>query len=86
MISLEPFLFLFSHFKINYNNQQHNTAEDIICETPEQTHSGFLHSVEVGFEDIAMSLKVKKSKTDRWILDGSIRGKAKPGRMVRASF
>ena len=59
------------------------SAEDIICENPEQMHTGFFHSVEVGFEDVAMILKQKKNKGDRWILDGSIRGVAKPGRMVR---
>lgn len=57
-------------------------AEDIVCDSVEQTHSGFLQSVEVGFEDLTMTLQQKKTKTERLILDGSIRGVAKPGRMV----
>jgi ABC-type multidrug transport system ATPase subunit len=65
-----------------------STAEDIICENLEETHSGFLKSVTVGFEDIKMTLKQKKRKGDangnseRLILDGSIRGVAQPGRML----
>jgi len=40
-------------------------------------------SVEVGFEDLHMTLKQKKKgEPDRVILDGSIRGVAKPGRML----
>jgi hypothetical protein len=42
-----------------------------------------LQKVEIGFEDIQITLKQKKQKEDRLILDGSIRGKALPGRMVR---
>lgn len=46
-------------------------------------HTGFFQSVEVGFEDVTMTLKQKKKgKSDRVILDGSIRGVAKPGRML----
>jgi ABC-type multidrug transport system ATPase subunit len=58
------------------------TAEDIICENLEQTHSGFFKSVSVGFEDITMTLQQKKNKSERVILDGSIRGIAQPGRML----
>lgn len=57
-------------------------AEDLVCDTPEQLHSGFLQSVEVGFEDVGMVLKQKKGRPDRVILDGSIRGVARPGRML----
>lgn len=43
----------------------------------------FFQSVEVGFEDIGMILKSKKKgRSDRVILDGSIRGVAKSGRML----
>ena len=46
-------------------------------------HTGFFQSVEIGFEDVGMVLKQKKkNKGDRVILDGSIRGVAKPGRML----
>eukprot|EP00978_Attheya_sp_CCMP212_P039754 scaffold209912_cov54-Attheya_sp.AAC.2 len=41
-----------------------------------------LQKVEIGFEDIQITLKQKKQKEDRLILDGSIRGKALPGRML----
>lgn len=58
-------------------------AEDLVCDNPEQMHTGFFQSVEIGFEDVGMVLKQKKkSKGDRVILDGSIRGVAKPGRML----
>jgi hypothetical protein len=57
-------------------------AEDIVCDSPEQVKSLF-QSVEVGFEDLHMTLKQKKKgEPDRVILDGSIRGVAKPGRML----
>lgn len=57
-------------------------AEDIVCDNPEQLQSLF-QSVEVGFEDLSMNLKQKKKGVaDRVILDGSIRGVAKPGRML----
>ena len=43
----------------------------------------FFQSVAVGFEDVGMILKSKKKgRSDRVILDGSIRGVAKPGRML----
>lgn len=57
-------------------------AEDLVCDNPEQMHTGFFQSVEVGFEDVGMVLKQKKGKADRVILDGSIRGVARPGRML----
>mmetsp|Transcript_32418 Transcript_32418/g.67992 ORF Transcript_32418/g.67992 Transcript_32418/m.67992 type:complete len:279 (+) Transcript_32418:93-929(+) len=58
-------------------------VEDIVCETQEQTHTGFFQSIEVSFKDVGMILKPKKkNKADRVILDGSIRGVAKPGRML----
>ncbi len=59
-----------------------SAAEDIVCDNPEQLKSLF-QSVEVGFEDLSMTLKQKKQgASDRVILDGSIRGVAKPGRML----
>lgn len=57
-------------------------AEDIICDNPEQLHTGFFQSVEVGFDNLSMTLKQKKKGVaERVILDG-IRGVAKPGRML----
>ena len=54
-----------------------------MCDNPEQLNSGFFQSVEVGFEDVGMVLKLKKKgSADRVILDGSICGRAKPGRML----
>ena len=43
----------------------------------------FLNEAEVGFDNIKMVLKQKGKKPDRVILDGSFKGTAKPGRMVR---
>ncbi len=40
------------------------------------------HPCEIGFEGIRMVLKQKKKNEDRVILDGSIKGFAKPGRML----
>ena len=45
--------------------------------------TGVLHDVELGFEGIKMTLQQGKKNSDRIILDGSIKGKARPGRMVR---
>lgn len=46
--------------------------------------SEFLSQCEVGFEDIKMVLQQKGKKPDRVILDGSFKGNARPGRMVRS--
>jgi ABC-type multidrug transport system ATPase subunit len=46
---------------------------------------GGLETVDLGFSDIYMDLKVKKKKNGsgkRVLLDGSIRGRAQPGRML----
>jgi ABC-type multidrug transport system ATPase subunit len=40
------------------------------------------HPCEIGFEGIRMVLKQKKKNEERVILDGSIKGIAKPGRML----
>ena len=62
---------------------QPKIAEELVCDKQEQLHTGFFQSIEVGFEDVGMVLKQKKKGTaDRVILDGSIRGVAKPGRML----
>jgi len=59
-----------------------SAAEDIVCDNPEQLKSLF-QSVEVGFEGLSMNLQQKKKGVpDRVILDGSISGVAKPGRML----
>lgn len=71
-----------SHHDLELAHNNYQIAEDIVCDNLEQTHSGFFKSVSVGFEDIAMTLKQKKSKSERVILDGSIRGEAQPGRML----
>jgi ABC-type multidrug transport system ATPase subunit len=46
---------------------------------------GGLSSVDLGFSDIRMELKGKKKKgkgASKIVLDGSIRGRAQPGRML----
>ena len=65
-----------------YIQQPISSVEDIVCDDKEQLHSGFFQSVEVGFEDVGMVLKQKRGKSDRVLLDGSLRGFAKPGRML----
>jgi len=64
------------------NDNDAYDAEDLVCDDPEQMQTGFFQSVEVGFEDVGMVLKQKRGNADRIILDGSIRGVAKPGRML----
>jgi len=54
--------------------------EDVILE--HNDNSDFLQSCEVGFEGIKMTMKQKGNKPDRVILDGSLKGKARPGRML----
>eukprot|EP00985_Skeletonema_marinoi_P023078 scaffold15087_cov73-Skeletonema_marinoi.AAC.1 len=62
--------------------EENKGAEDIVCDNPEQLKSLF-QSVEVGFEGLSMNLQQKKKGVpDRVILDGSISGVAKPGRML----
>lgn len=62
------------------------TEDEVLLEDA-KLDSGFFQSCEIGFENIKMVLKGKKSNDqDRLILDGSIRGKATPGRMVRYDF
>lgn len=59
-----------------------HAAEDIVCDSNEQLQTLF-KSVEVGFEGLSMTLQQKKKGVpDRVILDGSISGAAKPGRML----
>jgi ABC-type multidrug transport system ATPase subunit len=54
--------------------------EELIIEDDEA--KDLLNSCEVGFEGIKLILKQKGSKPDRVILDGSLKGKASPGRML----
>ena len=62
-------------------------AEDEVSAEDAKLDPGVLQNCEIGFENIKMVLKGKKSgDEDRLILDGSIRGKASPGRMVRYDF
>ena len=56
-----------------------NEAMEVVMEEEEQ--SDLLESCEVGFEGIKLTLQQKK-KPERHILDGSLKGKAKPGRML----
>ena len=46
-------------------------------------HIKGMKKMDLGFNGFRMELKAKKkSKTNRLILDGSIRGRARPGRML----
>lgn len=51
-----------------------------LSEDEENRH--FMQSCELGFEGIKLTLKQKGNKPDRVILDGSLKGKAMPGRML----
>ena len=57
-----------------------DAMEELIIE--EDDDPNFAKSCEVGFEGIKILLKQKKNKADRVILDGSLKGVAKPGRML----
>lgn len=55
-------------------------SEIQLSEDVENRH--FMQSCELGFEGIKLTLKQKGNKPDRVILDGSLKGKAMPGRML----
>lgn len=61
-------------------NTDADAMEELIIE--EDDDPNFAKSCEVGFEGIKILLKQKKNKPDRVILDGSLKGVAKPGRML----
>lgn len=48
----------------------------------EEEESNALEQCELGFEGVKMILQQKKGKPDRVILDGSLKGIARPGRML----
>ena len=54
--------------------------DELVVEDKEA--NDLLQSCEVGFENIKLTLKQKGNKPDRTILDGSLKGKASPGRML----
>ncbi len=54
----------------------------LVVDIDEIETNSFVESCEVTFEGIKMSLKQKGDKPDRLILDGSLKGKASPGRML----
>lgn len=59
--------------------------DDVVIEDDHIGAMGGLSSVELGFSDIRMEMKVKKRKgkpATKILLDGSIRGRARPGRML----
>jgi ABC-type multidrug transport system fused ATPase/permease subunit len=71
----------------NLNDEEESNSDtEIVLEEEEQVvnyqEDPLLHSCEVGFEAIRITLKQKGNKPDRVILDGSIKGKAGPGRML----
>eukprot|EP00557_Chaetoceros_sp_GSL56_P009380 CAMPEP_0176487722 /NCGR_PEP_ID=MMETSP0200_2-20121128/6297_1 /TAXON_ID=947934 /ORGANISM="Chaetoceros sp., Strain GSL56" /LENGTH=669 /DNA_ID=CAMNT_0017884597 /DNA_START=227 /DNA_END=2233 /DNA_ORIENTATION=- len=62
--------------------EESNTDTEIVLEEDEVVQDPSLHTCEVGFEAIKITLKQKGNAPDRVILDGSIKGKAGPGRML----
>ncbi len=88
LISKQSFLCLHSSYSILTNGsffpflsffRSRLQKEELLIEEHE---TDFLQSCEVGFEGIKLILKQKKNKPDRVILDGSLKGKARPGRML----
>jgi len=63
-------------------SEETESDEDVVLEDDEDMDTGSLRRVEVGFENVRMTLRQKKGSGDRVILDGSIRGKAQSGRML----
>jgi ABC-type glutathione transport system ATPase component len=60
---------------------EQNESEDTEILVEEEEPSA-LKQCELGFEGVKMILQQKKGKPDRVILDGSLKGVAKPGRML----
>jgi hypothetical protein len=55
------------------------TEEEVIIQ---DGHVKAMEKMDLGFNGIYMELAAKKKKKSRVILDGSIRGRARPGRML----
>ena len=55
--------------------------EDVVIEEDAHMDTA-LGNVDIGFESFKMTLQQKKGKPERAILDGSIRGEAKAGRLL----
>lgn len=83
------YLFLFQGKKIKYiertlasgsGSTNGDGEEDV---TVQDGHIMSMESMDLGFSGIFMELKAKKKKQEhRIVLDGSIRGRARPGRML----
>lgn len=67
--------------KHNLHENLAEEEEDIVIE--EDAHmDAALGKVDIGFEGFQLTLAQKKGKADRVILDGSLKGVAKSGRML----
>ena len=57
-------------------------TDDVVVQDHHLISKKGLDHVDLAFEQIQLELVTKKSKSKRLLLDGSIRGKATPGRML----
>lgn len=74
------YLFLYQRRKIDKIEQAIAGVEEMIIE---ENHIKGMEKMDLGFNAFQMELKGKKKNHDsRLILDGSIRGRARPGRML----
>jgi ABC-type multidrug transport system ATPase subunit/ABC-type multidrug transport system permease subunit len=81
ILSGSMYLFLIQHSKINEIDQTIFGVEDDIM--VEDDHIKAMEKMDVAFSGFEMELKPKKKgQESRLILNGSIRGRARPGRML----
>ena len=83
-LTVLSFEFLLHVFKL-YNSIMlylyscRRSEEEVIIQ---DGHTKAVEKMDLGFNGIYMELAAKKKKKSRVILDGSIRGRARPGRML----
>jgi len=77
-----------SRLKNNFASNKHKKQTDYVAVTDtlvvdeEDAESEVMDRVDLAFDEIKMILETKKGNDDRLLLDGSIRGRAQPGRML----
>eukprot|EP00980_Cylindrotheca_fusiformis_P017644 scaffold5529_cov117-Cylindrotheca_fusiformis.AAC.21 len=76
-------LIIFTLYKSTERNEQ---EDDIVVQGDSVKAMGGLEAVDLGFSGLYLDLKVKRNKKNgedkKILLDGSIRGRAQPGRML----
>jgi len=73
-----------NNFSSNKNKKQTYTAvtDDLVVDEESSEAEAIIDHVDLAFDGIKMILETKKGQNDRILLDGSIRGRAQPGRML----